>query len=331
MNITRGVGLLGAVALLGACTGGGSGPTQAPTTSIAPTPGVIVFGNDPLSAGGHAQLYIESDDGSHVRRLVVSSEKDVGPSISPDGTRVMFTRIHDPRPDRIFVVNVDGSDLHQVVPTGCPGRCGDAVESDPWSPDGTRIVFTRAIYGRGPIPIHVQLWTANADGTGARQITDPHHAQDDQASWSPDGTQIVYLHWAYGHPDRFTIQIAAADGTGSRQLTPDGLDAADPAWSPDGALIAFQSPPDPGGAMQQLYTIRPDGSGLRSLTPELAGTATNHPSWSPDGSQLVFAHAPSGPLGGDLFVIDRDGTGVHVLRVTGLNENGPDWGPAVAP
>lgn len=325
VSITRGIASLGAVALLVACTGGGSGSTQA--MSSAPSHGVIVFVNDPLTPDGHLQLFIESDDGSDVRPLVRSDFNDTAPSISPDGSTILFTRQDDPHPDRIFAIHPDGSGLHQLIPTGCPGRCGDAVEGNAWSPDGSTIVFTRAIYAHGPVPVHVQLWTANADGTDAVQITDPHHAQDDEAAWSPDGTQIAYLHWTYGHPDRFVIQIANADGTGSRQVTPDGLDVADPAWSPDGSLIAFQSPPDP-EIGQQLYTIHPDGSGLHDLTPELGGQATFHPSWSPDGSELLFGHAPSGPLGGDLFVIDRDGSGVHVLRVTPLNENAPAWGAA---
>ncbi len=313
--------------LAGACTSHAD-PTTA--SSRINGSGVIVFVNDPLTQAGHLQLFIEDDDGSHVRSLVRSGFNDTSPSISPDGSTILFTRQDDPRPDRIFEVRPDGSGLHQLIPTGCPGRCGDAVEGNgAFSPDGSKIVFTRAIYAHGPKPVHVQLWTANADGTDAVQITDPHHAQDDEAAWSPDGTQIAYMHWSY-HPDRFVIQIANADGTGSRQVTPDGLDVADPAWSPDGSLIAFQSPPDP-AVGQQLYTIHPDGSGLRSLTPELGGQATFHPSWSGDGTELVFAHAPSGPLGGDLFVIDRDGSGVHVLRVTPLNENAPAWGAAASP
>jgi Tol biopolymer transport system component len=109
------------------------------------------------------------------------------------------------------------------------------------------------------------------------------------------------------------------------------LDAADPGWSPDGGLIVFQAPPDPvPGVEQVIYTIRPDGTGLRVLTPEIDGTASNHPTWSPDGSRVVFAHAPSGPNGGDLFVINRDGTGLHPLAITPLNENSPFWGNAPA-
>ena len=315
------------IALASSCSHEAPAPSQTSTPSTAAPAGQIAFSNDPVPMGTHLQLFIESADGSNVRRLVTSNANDVTPSISPDGTQVMFTRQSDPAPDRIFVVKVDGSGLDQLIPEGCPSRCGNSADGRPWSADGSRIVFTREIFGSHATVSSIQLWTANADGTGARRITDPHGAQDQEASWSPDGTHLTFTRWVYGHPDRFEIYTCAADGTELRRLTPIGLDSSNPAWSPDGgSLIVFQSPPDPVEG-QQIYTVRPDGSGLRSLTPHLGGLASNHPSWSPDGAMIVFAHAPSGPLGGDLFVMDRDGSDVHALAVTPLNENYPAWGP----
>jgi len=305
-------------------------------TSVAATPtprGVIVFDDDPLTGPTHRQLYIENADGSDVRPLVTSTADDVGASISPDGTQVVFTRERDGRPDRMFVVNIDGSDLHPLIPTGCPGTCGEASEGHAWSSDGSRIVFTRELFDRGPVPFAVQVWIANADGSDARQLTDPHHAQDDDAGWSPDGSRIVFVHWAYGHPDRYRIEVIGTDGSGLRPITPARLAAWAPAWSPDGTTIVFQAPPDPqgiGGTPQQLYAVAPDGSGLHELTAGLGGYASNAVAWSPDGAELVFAHAPSGPLGSDLFVMRPDGSDAHALAETPLNETDPDWGSAPA-
>jgi TolB protein len=137
----------------------------------------------------------------------------------------------------------------------------------------------------------------------------------------------VYLHWVYGSPDRFEIDTIAVDGTDQRRVTPIGLDSNDPSYSPDGVLILFQSPQDAiGGVEMDIYSIHPDGSGLTKLTPGLGGLASTHPSWSPEGTRILFCHAPSGPNGGDLFVMNRDGTDLHVLAVTPLNENGAFWG-----
>jgi Tol biopolymer transport system component len=299
---------------------------------------------DDASASAWDQIYIERADGSDARPLVDSAFNDVEPSISPDAKTVIFTRRNDPHPDRIFVVNVDGAGLHRLIPDGCPegDRCGDAVEGHPWSPDGQQIAFTRAIYrGAEAVPSNVGIWIMDADGSGAHQITragmfcaDPctEGAQDGNAGWSPDGARLVFRRWMYGEPDRFGIFTVATDATDLRRVTPPTLDAEDPAWSPDGNTIVFQSPPDPyvaGWGDQVLYAIRPDGTGLTPLTAHLDGPATNHPSWSPDGSQIIFSHAAAEDVA-DLWVMDGDGSHLHVLERTPLNENAPFWGIAAA-
>ena len=304
--------------------------TEADTT---PADGQIVFFNDPLN-GDPKQLYVEHADGTHRRQLVHSRADDVQPTISPDGTRVVFTRQrqHGALPDQIFMVDVNGEGLHRVVPGGCPKTvtCGDAVEGHAFSPDGKRLVFTRAIFRNGlDQPPYVELWTVNLDGSHAYRLTDESgNAQDDDASWSPDGKRIVYLHWIYGTPDQFRIATIHTDGTGMRLITPAGLDSADPSYSPQGDRILFQSPPDPqGGVNQVLYTVHPDGSGLHLLSKTLDGVASNHASWSPNGQQILFCHIPPGGDHADLYLINRNGTDLHPLARTPLiTENGAYWG-----
>ena len=124
----------------------------------------------------------------------------------------------------------------------------------------------------------------------------------------------------------------ATDGSDLQQVTPWELNANQPAWSPDGALIAFQSPADPheNSGVQNIYTIHPDGTGLTQLTKyiDIGGAmATFGAAWSPDGSQIVFSHFPS-PLGLNLFVMNCDGSDLHTLSITNLHESNPDWGPS---
>ncbi len=56
-----------------------------------------------------------------------------------------------------------------------------------------------------------------------------------------------------------------------------------PSWAPDGKTISFESNRDGEAA---VYTIRPDGTGLRRLTPP--GSLGEQPNWSVDGRTIVF-------------------------------------------
>ena len=101
--------------------------------------------------------------------------------------------------------------------------------------------------------------------------------------------------------------MAAADGSDSIRITPRALGEVQyPAWSPDGALIAFQISKPSGFA---LYTIRPDGSGLRELTP--GDAYTEWPMWSPDDKRIAYG------LEGEqsaLWTMAADGSSQHELR-----------------
>jgi Tol biopolymer transport system component len=309
------------------------------TPTAEPLRGQIAFAHAGISDRGHEQIYLGRADSSGVRQLVRSRAGDTSPALSPDGRRLVFTRHLDSEPDTIFVVNVDGSGLRRLAPSGCPALCGDAVEGPGWSPDGHTLVFTRAIFARGSTkPTTIELWLMNIDTSQARRLTHeslgraggPPGAQDNDAGWSPDGTQVVFTHWEHGingNPDQFAVETIKPDGTSRRQVTPNDINAGEPAWSPDGTLIAFQSPPNDVGMIKDLYTIRPDGRDISPLTANLDANDSDHPTWSPDSRQVVFSHVrPGSTTGADLYVVNRDGSQPHAVAATPLNETAPSWG-----
>ena len=136
-----------------------------------------------------------------------------------------------------------------------------------WSPSGRRISFS-GIPRSGPS----HLFVANANGGGVKQVTFGHHGGDGYSSWSPSGRFI-----AFGRGQRIAIVSLATNKT---RVIASGFF---PKWDPTGRWIAFTRTGDNGG---RIYEIRPDGTGLRALTPRSIDAETA--AWSPDGEHLVF-------------------------------------------
>lgn len=121
-------------------------------------------------------------------------------------------------------------------------------------------------------------------------------------AFSPDGKALVWsdYHVAAG---RGRVAISRLDGSAPTVYTepPAGWSDFEPAWSPDGQLVAFTRSTNAGTA--HLMLMNADGSGVRVLVP---GGWVGWPSWSPDGQELAVLSMQGGGL--NLVVFRRDGT-----------------------
>jgi Tol biopolymer transport system component len=94
----------------------------------------------------------------------------------------------------------------------------------------------------------------------------------------------------------------------------------DPAWSPDGAMIAFASDRD---GNPEIYVMAATGSHVTRLTNDPAHDW--NPVWSPDGSRIAFESDRDGSVG--LYLMDSDGTNVSMLIQKFPETCCPAWRP----
>ena len=182
--------------------------------------------------GDHPGVFsVRATDGGDARRLTTNpfGSGDAAWSVSPDGTQFAFLRYRpgpmpDPQPFRpeqvgIFVANLDGSNVRQVVPYGLAQA--HEIASASWSPDG-RLIASSTKSGR--------LFVVRVDGTGLRQLTidvASNRTFAFEPAWSPDGSRIIFTMFRDGQPDLYT---ADPDGSHVVQVTDSPDFENGPSW-----------------------------------------------------------------------------------------------------
>jgi len=298
--------------------GGQSDTATVSVTGAPPPPAVIAFG------ASYSGIEVMGADGSG-HRVLIRDVYAAEPAWSPDGARLAFTRINssgcaDGDAGSIVTASSEGADERTVT-----GGCDNGPA---WSPDGTKIAFSREVSSS----IHRHIHVVNADGSNVRSLLGAGMAYQGyyiNPAWSPDGTKLAFER--YRSDSGYAVAVINADGTGFRAIHW----GQNPAWSPDGAQLTF----DDGW---NIYVMNPDGSavtllvaGWRIDTEEYFSWGSNEqPAWSPDGAQIVFVVEGSegGQRWNGLFVVNRDGSGLHELT-RGGGYDSPSWrrAPPVAP
>jgi Tol biopolymer transport system component len=181
--------------------------------------GRIAFITFTLDFGPGADLWIMNADGNN-RQLVYHSTGVGGawyPWVSPDGTKIAFGDDSSGF-SHIYVINPDGNNLRQLT----NNRAQEYAPN--WSPDGTKIVFTRGRPGtaNGSIAGNGDIYVMDADGSHQIRLT--NHANDDYYPiWSPDASQIVFTrgrgNGLNSNEINNDVYVMNADGSNVIQLT----------------------------------------------------------------------------------------------------------------
>ena len=250
-----------------------------PSGRVGSTSGRIAYSK------GDGHIWVVYADGRGARRVTSSSARDIDPSWSPDGRRIVFkavpaTAAPNSRASAIVVTNIDGSGRHAISPP-------QDVESPSWSPDGTLIAFQLkgkiALVqpdGRGlrVLPVHggCPSWTPDShviaicgddggiytitlDGGALRRLAGAQGAMDLPGPWSHDGKRLSFVRERRQGGD---IYVMNADGSHQRRVTNFPGTEAPNAWLRSGEII-FPRYGTSGGA--RWFEVRADGRGLRRL------------------------------------------------------------------
>jgi len=154
----------------------------------------ISFTRSPAGDWTRAWIWSVARDGTQLRRI---ARGQFG-RWSPDGARLALDATTTASQGDIFVVDAAGSDRRLVLASPELDQPAD------WSPDGTKILFTR-FDGDGP---GSSVYVVDIDGSHMRKL-----ARGIAGTWSPDGTKIVY---SRGSPGRLVVM--RSDGSHKRSV-----------------------------------------------------------------------------------------------------------------
>jgi Tol biopolymer transport system component len=227
-----------------------------------------------------------------------STTDDRNPAVSPDGGTLLFSSKKRNVPgDAKYIVRTMDLLTRQVTPL-TKEQDGDNITmpGSSWNKTTNKICFTSNRDDND------EIYTMDPDGNNLYRVTHYPTAQDQQPTFSPDGTLITFQSDKYRGWEIYTIDVESLD-TGT--LTNTSEDNLKPNWSPLGDKIVFQSNRN---GNWEIYTMNADGTGQTNITNDPAAEDTD-PSWSPDGTKIVYASTHGGLAAPEIFVINADGSG----------------------
>lgn len=253
-------------------------------------------------------------------RLLLSAESgggrlNVGPKLSPDGSRVAFFSERDRFSVDLYLANTETGRIERRLLSSATDPHFDSLQflqsAGAWRPDGRQLVITVIRRGRPAL-----AFIDPSSGRIARELVLDDLDDALSPAWAPDGRSLVLSGNRGGLADLYLVELPA--GT-VRPLTADPFADLEPVFTPDGRTIVFTTE----RYSTDLDTLRPATLRLATLSLDTGEVAPLHaflggkhlsPQVSRDGRTVTFVADPDGVS--NLYRIGIDGG--PVTRLTAM-------------
>ena len=239
------------------------------------------------------------------------AQRDVSFNLSSDSRSVLFNSAGDGG-SGIYALDLPTSRVREL-------RHSSTREDAPaFAPDGRRIIYTAA----SPESTVSHICTYSSVDKTHKQLTNAVGVYDDMASFSSDGTQIVFaralLHrpysmggWTWDHWD---IYVMRSDGTGVRRLTSgEYYMVSPPRFAPDNQTVVFDA--NHGEANEPTVDIFKVGfTGKDPAKPLTRNGHSSEPVFTPDGRHIIYISDAAIAYDYEVWSMDRDGE--HPIQLT---------------
>ena len=267
----------------------------------------IYFVSDRTGPNKVKEIWAMDPDGTNQRQITRLGSISIEPAVSPDGTKIAFTSFARTYPG-IFVYSVE---------TGRPlpfYNQNASLNSTPnFTPDGKHIVYASTAAGGDP-----QLYMADVDGKNFKRISYRRAIEVEPKVNPKTGNDVLFV----SGPGPQQIYRTDLNGSNVEMVSPGGGEASNPAWHPDGQIMAFAWTRGFATGAFNIFIMDIVSRSYNQLTHDEG--RNENPTWAPDGRHLVFMSNRNGRRM-QIFSMLADGTEVKQLTTQGQNFS-PVWG-----